>query len=54
MSDNPNVPNNEDPDDPPPNQASNLEDGDDLTIDHGPTVLQAHTRLARTVRKCHL
>ncbi|KAG1720920.1 uncharacterized protein EDB91DRAFT_1240360 [Suillus paluster] len=48
MSDNPNVPNDEDPNDPPPNQASNLEDSNDLTIDHGPTILQAHTRLART------
>lgn len=54
MSDNPDVPNDEDPNDPPPNQASNLEDSDNLTIDHDPTVLQAHTRLARTVRKCHL
>ncbi|KAG1866578.1 hypothetical protein DFJ58DRAFT_714545 [Suillus subalutaceus] len=52
MLDNPDVPNDEDPNDPPPNQASNLEDGDDLMIDHGPTVLQAHTRLARTVPSC--
>ncbi|KAG1817222.1 uncharacterized protein BJ212DRAFT_1480446 [Suillus subaureus] len=46
MSNNPNVPNNEDPNDPLPNQASNLEDGDDLMIDHGLTILQAHTQLA--------
>jgi hypothetical protein len=45
MSDNPDVPNDEDLNDPPPNQASNLEDGDNLTIDHGPTILQAHTQL---------
>ncbi|KAG2752779.1 hypothetical protein P692DRAFT_20871094 [Suillus brevipes Sb2] len=50
MSDNPDVPNDEDLNEPPPNQASNLEDGDDLMIDHGLTILQAHTRLARTVQ----